>query len=261
MHELVSDILTERARLDAGGLGRTLPYSIAVHAVLLVALVLMPREWQHPVDQERTIMTISLGGTPGPRTGGMTAIGGRAVQEVAPPQARPTPPSPPAPKPPEMVLPQQKPAARTTPPPRVTKPVDQARARRPAFGTEIQEGNARVETGATGNNFGLTTGGGSGAGGYLDVGNFCCPEYLQTMLQLIQKNWNGQQAVSGQSQVKFTIQRDGTLTAIELERPSGYFALDRAAQRAVLVTGRLPPLPRQFTEGHLTVHLIFRYQR
>jgi TonB family protein len=107
----------------------------------------------------------------------------------------------------------------------------------------------------------LTTGGGSGAGGYLDVGNFCCPEYLQTMLQLIQKNWNGQQSVSGQSQMKFTIRRDGTLTQIELERPSGYFALDREAQRAVLVTRRLPPLPRQFPEDHLTVHLIFRYQR
>jgi TonB family protein len=190
----------------------------------------------------------------------MTPISGRAVQQVAPPGAKPLPPAPPAPKAPEMVLPQQKPAAGATPSPKVTRPVDEAKARRPAFGTEIQEGTARVETGAKGNNFGLTTGGGSGTGGYLDVGNFCCPDYLQTMLQLIQANWNGKQAVSGQSQVKFTIQRDGTLAQIELEKPSGYFALDREAQRSVLVTKRLPPLPRQFTEDHLTVHLIFQYQ-
>lgn len=259
MREIVSDILVERARHD-DGVARMLPVSLAAHAVVLLALFLMPRDWHAPVEP-RTVMTISLGGTPGPRTGGMTAIGGRAVQEVAPPQARPQPPAPPAPKAPEMVLPQQKTAARPTPAPKVDKPVDQARARRPAFGTEIQEGSARVETGARGSNFGLTTGGGSGTGGYLDVGNFCCPEYLQTMLQLIQKNWNAQQTVSGQSQVKFTIQRDGTLTAIELEKPSGYFALDREAQRAVLVTKRLPPLPRQFPEDHLTVHLIFQYQR
>lgn len=259
MREAVSDILAQRATYD-DGLARTLPVSIAAHMLVLLVIVLLPRDWQRPVAPA-TVMTISLGGTPGPRTGGMTAIGGRAVQEVAPPQAKAQPPAPPAPKAPEMVLPQQKATARTTPPPKVNKPVDQARARRPAFGTEIQEGNARVETGARGSNFGLTTGGGSGTGGYLDVGNFCCPEYLQTMLQLIQKNWNGTQSVAGQSQVKFTIQRDGTLTAVELEKPSGYFALDREAQRAVLVTKRLPPLPRQFSEDHLTVHLIFQYQR
>jgi TonB family protein len=259
MHEAVSDILVERAH-QGDGLARALPLSIAAHAAVLVVLALMPRDWHQPVSTT-TPMMISLGGTPGPRAGGMTAISGRAVQQVAPPGAKPLPPAPPAPKAPEMVLPQQKPAARATPPPKVTKPVDEARARRPAFGTEIQEGAARVDTGAKGNNFGLTTGGGSGTGGYLDVGNFCCPEYLQTMLQLIQANWNGKQAVSGQSQVKFTIQRDGTLAQVELEKPSGYFALDREAQRSVLVTKRLPPLPRQFTEDHLTVHLIFQYQR
>jgi TonB family protein len=259
MREAVSDILQQRAR-PHGGLARTLPVSIGGHLLLLMTLALLPHDWHEPVES-RTVMTISLGGTPGPRTGGMTAIGGRAVQEVAPPQTKPQPPAPPAPKPPEMVLPQEKARARTTPPPKVTRPADQARARRPAFGTEIQEGNARAETGARGNNFGLTTGGGSGTGGYLDVGNFCCPEYLSTMLELIQHNWNGQQSVSGQAQVKFTIRRDGTLVNIELEKPSGYFALDREAQRAVLVTKKLPALPRQFPEDHLTVHLIFQYQR
>jgi TonB family protein len=259
VHEAVSDILIERSRYD-GRIGRLVTISFVAHVVLVAVLAVLPGEWKHP-DQNVAIMTITLGGTPGPRTGGMTPIGGRAVQEVAPPQAKPLPAAPPAPKLPEMALPQEEPSARTTPAPKVTRPTEQAKARKPAFGTEIQEGSARVETGGKGNNFGLTTGGGSGAGGYLDVGNFCCPEYLQTMLQLIQANWNGNQSVSGQSQVKFTILRDGTLTGVELEKPSGYFALDRESQRAVLVTRRLPPLPRPFTEDHLTVHLIFQYQR
>jgi TonB family protein len=258
MHEAVSDVLIERARYD-DRIGRLVSVSLAAHVVMIVVLAILPAEWKHP-DQNVALMTITLGGTPGPRTGGMTPIGGRAVQEVAPPQAKPLPATPPAAKPPEMVMPQEKPAARNTPPPKVTRPAEEAKARKPAFGTEIQEGSARVETGGKGNNFGLTTGGGSGAGGYLDVGNFCCPEYLQTMLQLIQANWNGNQSVSGQSQVKFTIMRDGTLSGVELEKPSGYFALDREAQRAVLVTKRLPPLPRPFTEDHLTVHLVFQYQ-
>ena len=37
--------------------------------------------------------------------------------------------------------------------------------------------------------------------------------------------------------------------------------LDLESQRAVVKTRSLPPLPREFTENTLTVHLIFEYQR
>ena len=57
--------------------------------------------------------------------------------------------------------------------------------------------------------------------------------------------------------MKFTIQRDGRLTDVELEQSSGYFALDQTAQRALLLTRQLPPLPAQFPETTLTVHLNF----
>ena len=56
------------------------------------------------------------------------------------------------------------------------------------------------------------------------------------------------QQVAGDTLVKFTIQRDGRSTNVELEKSSGYFALDLTAQRALLVTRQLPPLPAQFTE-------------
>ena len=61
--------------------------------------------------------------------------------------------------------------------------------------------------------------------------------------------------------MKFTIQRDGRLTNVELERSSGYFALDQTAQRSLLVTRQLPPLPGAFPEPTLTVHLTFQYER
>ena len=99
-----------------------------------------------------------------------------------------------------------------------------------------------------------------GAGSYLDVQNFCCPDYLVTMLQLIQGNWNARQQVSGETMVMFRIQRDGRLTDIELERSSGYPALDLTAQRALFLTQRVPPLPSAFPDDHLTVHLRFEYQ-
>jgi TonB family protein len=157
-----------------------------------------------------------------------------------------------------MTLPSERarPAAKT---PVKTAPPEAA-SRTPTRGAEPQEGSAVAETGARGVGFGLTTGGG-GTGGYLDVGNFCCPEYLTTMLQLIQRNWTSKQQVAGQTIVKFSIQRDGRITNVEVERPSGFFALDQTAQRALLVTRQLPPLPGQYTENDLTVHLIFRYER
>jgi len=55
--------------------------------------------------------------------------------------------------------------------------------------------------------------------------------------------------------------RDGRISDVSVEKPSGYFALDQAAERALLVTRQLPPLPSQYTETQLTVHLVFRYER
>jgi TonB family protein len=257
MREAVSDILVERAH-DPEGLGRMVTLSVAAHFALLLGLVFIPGQWRMQPRVE-TPMFIELGGSPGARTGGMTPIAGRAIQEVAEPKAVRTPVMPPAAKPPEMVLPREE--SRPRPAPRVTRRAEDARGRQPAAGPEVRSGTARAETGAQGSNFGLTTGGGSGTGGYLDVGNFCCPEYLSTMRDLIQRNWDSKQSIAGSSQVKFTIQRDGSLVGIEVEKPSGYFVLDRAALAALTTTRRVPPLPREFTEDHLTVHLIFQYQR
>ena len=104
-------------------------------------------------------------------------------------------------------------------------------------------------------------GGGSGTGAYLDVGDFCCPEYLETIMQIIQRNWNSKQGVTGQTLVKFTVLRSGQVTAVQVERPSGFAVADMAAQRALLLTDRVPPLPAAFPNPDLTVHLRFDYQR
>lgn len=259
--EAVTAVLAERMR-PSKGLDRMVVFSLVAHALLVVALLMMPALTPRD-DTPATVMQISLGGAPGPQAGGMTPMGGRAVQAPEPLETvkRPPPPAAPAPKAPEMTMPAPVPKTRPAPktPPVREAPPD-ATARTPTRGPEPKAGSATAETGATGMGFGLTTGGG-GTGGYLDVGNFCCPEYLTTMLSLIQRNWNSRQQVAGQAVVKFTVQRDGRLTDVEVERSSGYFALDQTAQRALLTTRQLPPLPAQFTEPQLTVHLIFRYER
>jgi TonB family protein len=60
--------------------------------------------------------------------------------------------------------------------------------------------------------------------------------------------------------VKFTIARNGTIQAPQVELPSGFVALDNAAVRA-LQLARVPALPAEFPNPTLTVHLRFDYQR
>jgi TonB family protein len=254
--DAVTPILVERAQAR-GGLWSRVGFSALLHVLALPAMLFLMVA-RPPADQAPPVlMQISLGGAPGPRSGGMTPLAGRAA-EAAPPEAKPAPAAPPAAKAPEMALP--KIDAKKTPPRQTPRKAEESKARETPKAAQASEGNAVAQTGATGQAFGLTTGGG-GTMGFLDVSNFCCPEYLATMMQLIQRNWNQNQQTNGDTQVKYTIQRDGRITAVEIEKPSGYLALDMSAQRALLVTKQLPPLPPQFTETTLTVHLIFRYGR
>jgi TonB family protein len=210
----------------------------------------------------QTVMTITLGGGNGPANGGMTAMGGRPVQAQAPPEVkRPEAVRPPAAKAPEMTMPTPKAQAAKAATTVTKAPPDQARGRTPTRGAEIQAGSALAETGTRGQGFGLSTGGGPGAGSRLDVADFCCPDYLVLMTERIKAAWNQNQGVSGNTLVEFTIQRDGRMTDVSVEKPSGYPALDLSAQRAILVTRQIPPLPGAFPNPTLTVHLNFAYQQ
>ena len=111
-----------------------------------------------------------------------------------------------------------------------------------------------------GQGFGLSTGGGPGAAATLDVADFCCPDYIVTMLERIRRNWLQNQNSSGLCVVKFVIQRDGNITEHEVERSSGSPVLDLASLRAVVQTRALPPLPAQFPNSTLPVHLHFQYR-
>jgi protein TonB len=262
VHEAVSDILNDRAR-QTHGINMMLMVSLAAHAVLLAGLVAMPASWRSSqTAPEPDAMVISIGGAPGPANTGMTQMSNRPVQEVAPPEARSNVVTPPAAKVPEMVVPDRaaKPAPRNTKP--VEKPAERSSSRRANTGPEVRSGDARAETGATPVPFGgLASGGGGGTGATLDVKNFCCPGYIQTMVQLIRSNWKSNQGADGTALVKFVILRDGRLANVELEKSSGNHLLDLESRRAVLMTQRLPPLPAQFTEPTLTVHVQFDYKR
>jgi TonB family protein len=192
----------------------------------------------------------------------MNQIGGQMVQtaaetakrEVAPPVAAKTPAMTLPDKNARVVKPSTKPIVKEAP--------SDARGRTLSRGDLSTSGTTPVDTGVKGRGIGLSSAGGTGSGVRLDItGEFCCPAYLEVMKEQIERHWSKRAETPATAIMKFTIQRDGTLTDITLEKPSGIVALDLRAQRAMTLTKQLPPLPAQFTNPTLTVHLYFEYTR
>ncbi len=260
----VTDVLRDRMQ-EPGGLPASAVVSLVLHAALVAALVFGPMRWvSHTVDDHRPVMTISLGGAgTGPENGGLNAMGARAVQTTEP-APKPEALRAPAAKTPEMTipLPNAAPAKPVKAPPKETQTVAKipdARGTTLSRGEQIQTGPAVAVTGAKGQGFGLSTGGGHGIGASVDVGDFCCPDYLALLQERITSNWNQRVEVPGTVVIKFTIQRDGRLTDQVLEQASGNQELDNNARRAIEVTRQLPPLPSAYTNPTLIMHLTFRY--
>jgi outer membrane biosynthesis protein TonB len=258
--DAVTEILLERSQ-QADRVSRMVVLSLVAHGVLVTAIAFAPTS-SRSAAENLPVMTISLGGAPGPPLG-PTPVAAKEVQEVAPANTKPINDSPPALAKPEMVVPVKtaKPEPKTAAKPEPKQETPQLRGRRPTQGTEVRPGDAKVETHGAAIPFGgLATGGGGAGAAYTDYANFCCPEYLKTVTDLIRKNWNMRQGQDGSSVIKFTIRRDGTIADVVSEEGSNQL-LNLASQRAVLITQRVPPLPGAFTPPQLTLHLVFQYQR
>ncbi len=254
--DAVSEVLAART-LKSDGLNSMLGWSAVGHLLLVAAVAFVPATWFGSASQEpEVIMQISLGGAPGPRDGGLATLGGRAIQQAVPVETKKAiePVRPPAAQTPAMIEPTKAPP-RKAPDNKVD--AKDPRSRIPTKGAEVRAGSAVAETGGKGQGFGLSAGGG-GVGATLDVANFCCPEYLSTMLDLINRNWSAKQQARGTTYMRFVIQKDGRIADATVERTSGDAGLDYISQRALVLT-KLPPLPAGYDQQALTVHLIFPY--
>ena len=133
MTETVTDIIVARSR-QPERLQTMVLWSTAGHVVAIAFLLLGGSRVVEERPQQ--VMTISLGGAPGPKTGGLTQMGARAVQEQAPPEvaARPIL-TPPAAVPPKMALPKFRRAALSGP----TAAGDEARKGSAGSGCQTRE--------------------------------------------------------------------------------------------------------------------------
>jgi TonB family protein len=249
MIEPASEVIAARAR-GQGTLMPTLVWSVAGHLAIIAAIWLAPA--RSSTEVPRLVMTINFGGAPGPRNGGLTEMGGRAVPETpTPPQPKPVP-QPPAPTPsrPALTLPSPKAA-----PARPSK-TETARTA-PAAAEPPRDGNTRVETGARGQGFGLATGGNGQKGIQTETPNFCCPAYLEQVRIAIERAWERTPGAVGVTVVRFRILRTGTFDSISIVQPSGNPTIDAAAARAIARVPVALPLPADFPDSTLALRMRF----
>lgn len=96
----------------------------------------------------------------------------------------------------------------------------------------------------------------------VDNASFNYPSFFLQAFGKIQQNWSNPVA-SNQSLscvIYFQIIRSGTILDPVIERESGVPAYDRACLRAVQASSPLPPLPADFSDDIIGIHLEFPYQ-
>jgi outer membrane biosynthesis protein TonB len=84
--------------------------------------------------------------------------------------------------------------------------------------------------------------------------------YLNILLNKISQNWQNPfkgKDVILKSIVYFEVDKSGTIYSIRLEENSGNDIYNETTIRAVTLTKRLPPLPQEFADDYLIVHLEF----
>ena len=248
--------------------------SLTVHLTLILALIFLPRVFRPRLSfpDIYTVNLVSLpAGTPGPSA-------------AAAPQAKAAAPAPaPAPAPakpkPAIKIP-EKPTSKPAKSKPVAKPPSKPKAEEPK---PDASSNAQEDSSASGKEAsaaqpagqasapvaGLAAGGegvpgatgAGGAGGMLDDATFQYGWYLSNMSSIFSRNWTRPIKPdldrTLRAVVHFRIQKDGNLTEIVLEQPSGDASLDRSALRAIQDSNPLPPLPYQYGKDSLGVRFFF----
>lgn len=103
-------------------------------------------------------------------------------------------------------------------------------------------------------------GGENGAPALADFSNFPYPWYITQVREALWNAWTAKMPSSGalRCTVKFGIQRNGSVKGVGVERSSGNRLFDYAAETSVENAAPFPPLPDDFFEDDLTVHVEFK---
>jgi len=260
----------EGDRLDRGVVA-----SVLLHGALFTLVLLSPKLFP------------ALGPAWGSQTGGAGGINVKIVGNVSG-VALPTPTvvqenvpanespgfyksEPPAPAPPDNTaepIPQTKAPVKTTPtpkPPRAALPAPKSTAApEPPPSNAIPYGQGGRPAMSYGQ---FSTGAGEAGIGFGDSAfGDRYATYVNAITRAISNNWlksmvDSRIQKAPRVYLNFDIARDGTISNVEVQQSSGIPSLDRSAQRAVLASNPLPPLPSDYRGSKINVIFYFEYSR
>ena len=185
-----------------------------------------------------------------------------ASMASAPAQAAPEPkPAPPVPEPPkeepkkeELAPPVEKPKPKPQPKAEEKKPAETVPR------ADIAKGDSAASSAESAGE--SATGAAAPDGISFDGGDFPYDAFVARMRHKIAAAWQvpaGSQAVERQAVIYFRVHRDGDITHVNVEQPSGVFLFDQSCQRAVIEAAPFPPLPRGYVDEYLGVHFTFKF--
>lgn len=123
-----------------------------------------------------------------------------------------------------------------------------------------------ISSGGAGAGGGGGTGGGWGDGSGGPGGYFPHAYYVDLLRNRISSSWYSSLVAPGLkgkhvTGVYFVIRRDGRVSDLRVERPSGVESLDLSARRAIENAAPFPPLPGDFASQYLVVHFEFEWEK
>jgi periplasmic protein TonB len=254
----VDQILHRRAR-RAGRRPEAVSLAAAalLHAAAVALILLLPR--LAPPPPPLAFVPVQI--IPAQALGVRRPASRPKAEKPAPPEpepAKPAPeePEPPAPQPQEdaPVLPPEKPEKKKPEPKppaeRSTGANAGAAVPQPNPGDEAGRRGAPDASPAGTSAFGPKVGG-------LDNPDFRFGYYIDQLLSAIDAKWlRPPLGDEVKAIVSFRIERDGSITDLEVAESSGYNSFDLAALRAVQNAAPFPPLPRAYRHDSLGVNLI-----
>lgn len=246
MEDRVADVLAQRAALG-GGPAAGIAMSVVAHAAIAAAAIYAAMH--QPAPEIVNTLTIKL--APMSSASAAPAV---PVKKATPAVIRE--PQPKLETPPVVPAATAAPTKNTAPPSPFGRSNKKAAdvAPQPATPATQPLSNSGTPTAAVPD----IAPGTSGVTG-LEGGDFPYTIYIENMKRLIGTHWFRPPVANGTGlTMYFIIDRDGSIRDVKLETASGNASFDRAAQRAILESSPLPPLPFNYNGTWLGVHLTFK---
>ena len=250
---------------------RAVILSVVVHLMLFLLIILspyFPKSSRQGMIHYVNVVSLPGGGGGGSPGGGEkiaeTAIPEReTLRDLTTPQKLEEAPST------SMRHPVEKPEKE--PEPKTEKKAVIQKPEKTSASTGLKE-EVKGSGAGSGVRFGFGSGSGPGAGfqspysSQIGLSTFPYTYYLQIIIDRVSGNWFTSLVDPGtkgnfQTTVYFRILRDGRISSLKIEESSGLRSLDLSALRAAQSSSPFPPLPKEYEEEYLGIHLIFEHSK